>query len=141
MFEEIKIEINNLKTDHKSLRVFSITIFFALLVFGGLLLYKGNHHGYWLLIASLIFILAGFFAPDFLRLIYVYWMGLAFIMSYFVSRIILAILFYGLFLPVGLGLKIFGKNLLRIKIEPDQSSYWSRKEVKGSSKGQYEKPF
>ena len=141
MFEEIKKEISALVPDSKTLRNFAYTMFAVLLFIALLMGYKGNDHWTWPFLLAAIFILFGIVAPMQLKIIYQLWMGLAVIMGYFVSRIILSLLYYGTFLPIGLILKIFKKDLLGKEIDKSSASYWIKREQKVFNKSQHEKLF
>ncbi len=50
---------------------------------------------------------------------------ISFPIGYVVSHVVLALFFYGVFLPIGLSLRLLGKDPLTRKFEPDAESYWS----------------
>jgi hypothetical protein len=62
--------------------------------------------------------------------VYIFWMRLAFILGWINTRIILFIIFYLIFTPIGIVLRIFGIDLLDRKIERDKESYWKKIEKK-----------
>jgi len=51
-------------------------------------------------------------------------MGLAIAVGFFVSRIILAIIFYLLLTPIGLLSRLFGRDPLNQKIDKGRQTYW-----------------
>lgn len=57
------------------------------------------------------------------------------------SQVILVVLFYLVITPLGLILKIFGKDLLDLKIEKNKNSYWVPRKVAHKSKESYRKQF
>ncbi len=69
----------------------------------------------------------GIVRPYTLRPIYVAWMVLAFPIGWTVSQAILALMFYGLFTPIGLIFKIIGRDPLHRARVPSLESYWSAK--------------
>jgi hypothetical protein len=91
-------------------------------------------------ISGLFFILA-FIAPGLLKPIYIFWMRLAFVLSWINTRLILSIIFYLIFTPVGLGMRLFGVDLLDRKIEKNKDSYWINKEKKEFNARDYERQF
>ena len=68
----------------------------------------------------------GVFFPRFLKPVFVGWMILAFPVGWLVSRVILMLLFFGIFAPVGLCLRILGHDPLRLR-KPTVDSYWGKK--------------
>lgn len=58
--------------------------------------------------------------------LYVYkaWMGVAYVIGSLLSPILLGVLFYGVVTPIGLLLRLSGRDALRLK-RPDVDSYWT----------------
>ena len=50
-----------------------------------------------------------------------------------VNPIVMALLFYGTVLPTGLIMRMMGKDLLRLKRQPDAASYWIARVPPGPS--------
>ena len=75
-----------------------------------------------LVLAATHFILA-FVAPELLGRINSVWMGLGFLMGKVVSPIVMTILFFVLFTPVGLVMKLIGRDELLLK-NRGGSSFW-----------------
>lgn len=61
---------------------------------------------------ALSLITLGFLTPAVLKPVYQLWMKLGHVLGAINSRILLSVLFFGLFAPISLVLKIFGKKLL-----------------------------
>src|SRR5271157_5856901 len=70
---------------------------------------------------------SGIIWPQAMRPIYVAWMVLAFPIGWTISQIILALMFYGLFTPIGLIFRIIGRDPLHRARQPGLESYWSPK--------------
>src|SRR5262249_42933686 len=60
----------------------------------------------------------GLVRPEWLRPVYVAWMVLAFPIGWTVSQVVLAILFYGLFTPIGLVFRLIGRDPLQRSRSP-----------------------
>lgn len=103
------------------------TAFFLITLF----IFIRRRHGiiYTAFISSASFILA-FISPNILKPVYIFWMRLAFVLGWINTRIILFIIFYLIFTPIGIVLRIFGIDLLDRKIERDKESYWKKIEKK-----------
>ena len=70
---------------------------------------------------------AGLIDPRLIRPIFVGWMVLAFPIGWTVSLLMLGLIYYGLFLPLGLFFRLTGRDALAIRHRPDASTYWTPK--------------
>jgi hypothetical protein len=71
----------------------------------------------------------GLIWPRLVRPIYVGWMVLAFPIGWTVSQLILALLYYGLFTPIGLIFRAIGRDPLHRAHQRGLETYWSTKEI------------
>ena len=76
-----------------------------------------------LMLTGFFFGLLGWLRPQWLAPIFVGWMIAVFPISWFLSHLILGVLFYGCFLPIGWILRCRGYDPLRLK-KPQESTYW-----------------
>ena len=76
---------------------------------------------------ALVVGLAGLTRPEWVRLIYVGWMVLAFPIGWTVSQVMLLIMFFGLFMPIGLVFRLIGRDPLHRARRPGVESYWAPK--------------
>lgn len=90
--------------------------------------------------AGLVIILA-FFAPIILKPIFVVITKVGSAIGWVNTRIILGIIFYLIFTPVGLFSKLIGKDLLGERIDKDAKSYWITRDAGLFAKEQFEKQF
>lgn len=75
------------------------------------------------------------------KLIYGYWMALARVLSWINTRVILIILYFLVFTPIGFIMKLFKKDVLEIKIQKEIKSYWKNIEPKELNLKNYQKQF
>jgi len=137
----IREEIKLIKEDKHSLRKFGLTVGTVLLLIGiALFLFDKSSFVYFGGI-GLLLILLGFALPVFLRPFNKVWMTLAIILGWFMSRVILSILFYLIITPIGFFLKIIGKVPLNLKQDNSLSTYWEDREKRVSEKIDYERQF
>ena len=85
------------------------------------------------------FALAGLLIPRGLGPIYVVWMKLGSVLGWINSRIILGIVFYAIILPIGMIIRLGGKDPMARK--PDQGATSYRKVSRRSPREQLERPF
>ena len=55
--------------------------------------------------------------------IYVVWMGVALVMGNIVSRVLLAVIYYTVFTPMGVVRRLMGRDPLQLR-RPQQDTYW-----------------
>lgn len=134
-------EIKNIKSSKKELRKFGITMGIVLALFSGFIWWRGKDYYIYFLGFSAAFFLFGLAIPSLLKPIHKFWMGLAVLMSWFMTRVILSILFYLGITPMSFLAKLFGKDFLGLKFGNNiNSSYWIPKE-KVKNKSDYERQF
>jgi Saxitoxin biosynthesis operon protein SxtJ len=100
-----------------------------LVFFGGIALWQGLARGHTRLalscaVLALIIGLLGLTRPEWVRLIYVGWMVLAFPIGWTVSQVMLAVIYFGLFTPIGLVFRLRGRDPLHRTRRPEPESYW-----------------
>jgi hypothetical protein len=133
-------EIKNIKSEKKDLRSFGIVmaVFFGLL--GAWLLWKERDSYLYMFIIAGIFLLGGLALPIALKPLQIAWMTLAVILGWVMTRVILGILYYLIFTPMGLLARLFGKDFLNMKLDRNASSYWIEKKAEPGERN-YENQF
>ena len=137
---DVKHEMDNLDVSRKKLRQFGIVIgiIFALVVIWYYYPDPIQFIGYFTLLFSLFLILGGIFFPFGLKPLYKIWMGFAFFLGWFVSRIILTLLFLFVITPISIIAKLFGKQFINLEFKGNSTTYWIKK---GAEKINYEKMY
>jgi hypothetical protein len=98
-----------------------------LLFFGGLACWHGlARHRVGLALAALALAvgLLGLLWPRAVRPVFVAWMVLAFPVGWAVAYALLAVVFYGIFTPLGLGFRLAGRDVLGLRRPAGRESYW-----------------
>jgi hypothetical protein len=137
MLEEIK----NIKSEKSDVRKFGITIGVILLIIAGFLFWKEKESFQILLTFGITFCILGIAIPFILKPIYWVWMIFATILGWIMTRVILSLLFYIIFTPIGLILRFFGKQFLELRWDKSKQSYWHFKTNEHLKKENYEKQF
>ena len=127
--------------DKNDLRKFGITMGVSFLIVVLLLTIRHKPNLLPLFSISIIFFISAFMLPALLKPIYILWMRLAFILGWINTRLILSILFYLVFTPIGLVMRLFRVDLLDRKIDKNKESYWRKKGKSGFSPLNYERQF
>ena len=134
-------ELKDIRKDNKAIRDFGILIGFILLFIAGILFYKERDLNLPIIALGISFIGLGLVIPIFLKPFYLIWMVFAVILGWFMSRLILVILFYFILTPIGLVGKLFGKNFLGNNFNSSANSYWNLRDSKSEINQDYEKQF
>ena len=122
LIDEIKTLLKT--SNNKEYRKFGITIGTVSILIAVLLLWREIKGIEYLISIGLAFILLGLIIPYFLKPIYIVWMSFAVLLGYIMTRVILTLLFGLIFIPVGLIIRVIGKDLLKEKIDHEAKSYW-----------------
>lgn len=101
---------------------FMMAAVFALI--GSLGLYKGSLHALICLYVAAFFAGLTIWRPQSLGLANRAWLKLGLLMYRVVNPVIMAILFFGTILPIGLAMRLFGKDFLRLQRDRSAPTYW-----------------
>ncbi|MHA2039085.1 MAG: SxtJ family membrane protein [Promethearchaeota archaeon] len=134
-------EIKNIKSEKRDLRNFGITFGVILGILAGALWWKGKDTYTIFAILSLAFFFFGLALPALLRPLQKVWMMFAVVLGWFMTRLILSILFYVVFTFIGGGSRLFGKKFIDMKIDNSSESYWKYRKPASFNKHGYEKQF
>ena len=138
MFKE---EIKNIKEDKTTIRKFGLTVGTVLLLVGIVLYLTGKSSSVVFGGIGFLLILFGLILPSILKPLNKIWMTLAVILGWFMSRLILFILFYIVITPIGFILRMAGKDFLNLRTDKNSDSYWEKREKTVKEKIDYERQF
>jgi hypothetical protein len=71
-----------------------------------------------------LFLAAALLRPAILHPLNLLWLRFGLLLHKVVNPVLMALIFYGTVLPTGMVARLMGKDLLRLKREPDANSYW-----------------
>ncbi|MFH1221204.1 MAG: SxtJ family membrane protein [Candidatus Eisenbacteria bacterium] len=134
-------ELSQIKSDRKELRKFGLTVGIAFAALGAFLLWRGRaYYPYFFGLGGAL-VLLGLVAPGLLKRAHRVWMSLALVLGWVMTRVILSLLFYLAFTPIGLVAKLLGKRFLRPKRDGAEDTYWVRRVPAKPDRTRYEKQF
>lgn len=113
-------------------------IFLAIALF---IWYKSGNLKIWLLVLSAVFGLLGATQPSLLAPFNRVWTKLGLLMGKIVSPIVMGVLFFLMVTPMGLFMRLAGKDLLRLKFQPGDKSYWIPRDPPGPDPQTLSKQF
>ena len=121
---------NKIKNSNKS---FGLLIAFFILILFIYLFFNTGNLNFYLIIASAIFFILGFFNSSLLTLLNKGWIKFGDLLGKFVSPIILALIYFVIIFPTKLILKICKKDILDLNLNKEAKTYWKRKETSFSN--------
>ena len=125
---EIKISSN---------KSFGVVFFIVFLLFGIWPALKGNDVRYWSIFLSLIFLILGLLNSKLLSPLNRLWFKFGIILGNFIAPIIMGLVFFLVVTPIGLIMKLLGKDLINLKKNKDKTYWIEKKEIKTSMKNQF----
>ena len=134
-------EIRNIKSGERELRKFGIMVGVILLILAGYSFWKEKESAQLFLGIATFFIVAGFALPVVLKPLYMIWMSFAVVLGWFMTRIILGMLFYTIITSIGVVSRLFGKRFLEQGFDESKGSYWIHRINKKVKKQDYERQF
>ncbi|MFH1281836.1 MAG: SxtJ family membrane protein [Candidatus Omnitrophota bacterium] len=119
--------MDKIKTDRPILRKFGLVMALGLSLISWAIFIKYRYFVVPVAVIAVSFMLAATFGPALLKYFYIFWMKLAYILSWVNTRLLLGIIFYLVFSPVGLFRRLFKIDLLEKKYARLNDSYWKPK--------------
>jgi hypothetical protein len=112
-------------------RSFGFVFAAVFLVIGALPLLAGRSVLVWALATGAAFALVALAIPVVLAPLNRLWLKLGLLLHKVVSPIVLAILFFVVITPMGLAMRLFGKDPLRLRLDKGSKSYWIERNPPG----------
>lgn len=121
MHENYRREHN---VEGSSNRAFGIVIGVVIGIVGAWPLLGGEAPRWWLLVPAGIFGLLAFAAPSSLSALNRLWTKFGLLLHRLVNPLLMGIIFFLAVVPTGLILRLFRKDLLQTRFNPEAESYW-----------------
>ena len=129
---------NNSKYKISSNRSFGIVFFFVFLIISLWPLINENPLRVWSIYVAIIFLILGLMNSKFLAPLNILWFKFGELLGSIVAPIVMGIVFFVVITPIGLFMKMIGKDLLNDKYNNKNKSYWiNREKSKGTMKQQF----
>ncbi len=138
-------EIKAVDTSKKALRSFGWVVGGVLLLIAAIIWWRND----WTLTTAAyvlggigtVLTVLGLALPKVLLPVYRVWMALAVVLGFIMTRVILTIVYYLIMTPIGLLMRLFGKDPMQRRIDPEASSYWIKKTYTIRSRERLEKYY
>jgi predicted membrane metal-binding protein len=125
-------EIN--KSTNKSFGLVFFTVFFLIGIYP---LINEGHLRAWAIVISVVFLILGLLNSKILTPLNILWFKFGIFLGKIVSPLIMGIIFFLVVTPIGLLMRLLGKDLLNLK-NNSSNSYWiEKKDLKSKMKNQF----
>jgi len=131
-------QTSHIHTERSSEKSFGVIFSIVFLIVSLYPLFNSEGLRIWALLASTIFFLLAYVAPKILSLPNKLWFKFGLLIGSIIAPILMALVYFITVLPIGLILRLLGKDLLKLRIDKNTKSYWiERSEPVGSMKQQF----
>ena len=113
--------------------------FFALL--GALAVWHDNPHWYWWIGLAAITLLIALTIPRALAPFNWLWVRLGLVLFKVISPLMLGVIYFSTMTPMAVFLRLRKKDILRLKYDPEASSYWIRRDPPGPNPNSMKNQF
>ena len=117
----------NFKMNRKALQNFAFVFSFIFIALSGYFYLKENSVFQVFLITSASLLLIAFTFPIILKPLYFSWMIFGGMLGWFMTRLILLIMYYVLLTPISILARLSGKDFLYLKNYKRAKSYWNKR--------------
>lgn len=117
--------ISHFEVERGSERSFGAVFALFFLIITGYVFFTRGEIIYWALISSGIFGVISCFWPKLLKPLNFLWFKLGMLLGAIVGPLVMMIIFFLVVTPIGLIMRAFGKDSLRLKKNPQQDTYWA----------------
>jgi len=122
-------------SSEKSFGIVFAAVFFLIALYP---LLDGGDLQLWAAGLALLFVAAAYLAPSLLTLPNRLWFKLGMVLGAVVAPIVMGVVYFATVVPVGLIMRLVGKDLLQQKMDTEAKSYWiERKQPVGSMEDQF----
>ena len=108
-------------------RSFGLVFFLVFMIIAIWPIFNSEHIRIWPIIVSIIFLILGLLNSKLLSPLNKLWMKFGLFLGKIVSPFVMVVIFFGVVTPTGLIMKIFRKDILKLKKNNDVS-YWAIKD-------------
>jgi hypothetical protein len=133
--------IKKITATSKELRKFGLMFAALCVLAAAYAIYKGSAIWPWFAGGAAFFLGTGLALRQLLRPIYIGWMTLAFALGWINTRVLLGVFFYVVLTPIGLVLRLTGKDLLNERIDRSAATYWKKRDHAAFNPKQCERQF
>ncbi len=109
-------------------RNFGLVFFTVFIIIGLWPLLNDQSIRIWSIFISIIFLVLGLLNSNILTPVNKLWFKFGIILGAVVAPVVMGLVFFIVLTPIGLIMKLFGKDFLSIKFDKKKSSYWVKRD-------------
>jgi hypothetical protein len=95
----------------------------------------------WAIILAVVFLIAALVFPGVLAPLNRLWMRFGLLLHRIVSPVVLGVMFFGVITPIGLVMRLLGKDPLRLQLDKAAGSYWIERTPPGPAPETFKDQF
>ena len=111
-------------------RSFGILFFIVLSSISIWPILSGGELRVWSFIVAIIFLIMGITKSRFLTPLNIAWIKFGELLGVIISPLIMGLVYFLVLLPIGILMRVLGKDLLSLKFNKNIETYWNKKEAK-----------
>ena len=118
-------------------RSFGILFFIVFSIISIWPILSGGELRLWSFILAIIFLIMGITKSRFLTPLNIAWIKFGELLGIIISPLIMGLVYFLVVLPMGILMRVLGKDLLRLKFNKNIETYWNKKEAKTNFNKQF----
>jgi nitrate reductase NapE component len=111
-------------------RSFGILFFIVFSIISIWPILSGGELRLWSFIVAIIFLIMGITKSRFLTPFNIAWIKFGELLGVIISPLIMGLVYFLVVLPIGILMRVLGKDLLSLKFNKNIETYWNKKEAK-----------
>ncbi|MDC1124806.1 SxtJ family membrane protein [Pelagibacteraceae bacterium] len=118
-------------------RSFGILFFIVFSIISIWPILSGGELRLWSFIVAIIFLIMGITKSRFLTPFNIAWIKFGELLGVIISPLIMGLVYFLVVLPIGILMRVLGKDLLSLKFNKNIETYWNKKELKTNFNKQF----
>mgnify|MGYP001023485822 FL=1 len=118
-------------------RSFGILFFIVFSIISIWPILSGNELRLWSFIVAIIFLIMGITKSRFLTPFNIAWIKFGELLGVIISPLIMGLVYFLVVLPIGILMRVLGKDLLSLKFNKNIETYWNKKKLKTNFNKQF----
>ena len=119
-----------MKKNKNTNRGFGILFFIVFFIVAIWPILSGGELRLWSFIIAIIFLIMGIMKSRFLTPLNIAWIKFGELLGVIIAPVIMGLVYFLVVLPIGIFMRVLGKDLLKLKFKKHESSYWNKKDAK-----------
>ena len=111
-------------------RSFGILFFIVFSIISIWPILSGGELRVWSFIVAIIFLIMGITKSRFLTPLNIAWIKFGELLGVIISPLIMGLVYFLVLLPIGILMRVLGKDILSLKFNKNIETYWNKKEAK-----------